>query len=872
MLTALVALVGCAPELPPETAPRAALDALSHSDAQARGARLGNVAYQLYIDLTGVDAGPDTFTGEARLTFELKTVDQALTVDFSGAQNLLVTLNGELANIPYNGYFLTLPRSLLRRGPNELVVRYAHTYSRDGTGLHRFVDPEDGATYLYTYLWPYYANRLLPLFDQPDVKARYSLKVRAPDDWIVASAGSGEKQAADAGSALWSFAQTPPISSYVFSLHAGPYQVWEDAGGEIPLRLMARRSLAPHVAVDEWFAVTRGGLEFFAGYFELPYPFEKYDQLIVPDFNIGAMENIAAVTINEQYVQRQPSTYAQREGRAEVILHEMAHMWFGNLVTHRWWNGLWLNESFATQMAHLALIDTTSFVSAWHRFFTVNKQRAYHRDSRVTTHPVEMPIASTAEFFTVFDAITYEKGSSALKQLAHFVGAERYRRGVAEYLKTHAYSNTELADFITSQARTAERPLDDWASQWLDTVGYNSLQADFSCVDGELSALTVEQSAESLPPALRVHRVDIGLYGLEGAERGGSLQLSAVLPAEIRGATSSIDVPEGTQCPVLVFPNHDDWTYATVTVAAAHLETIVDRLQQVADPLARSMLVQVLADRARAGDMPIAAFIDVAAANAEIEADLLVLSQLVDLLGEFVALLERLGATADLDVVAPRLEALSWQKAAAAPDGDLRRLWFGLHIAVGRSDEGLKRLVGLLDGTESMPGLDVSVDLRWQLLVHLSAQGVAGIDDRIAGELQRDPSDLGEKRAIAARAAWPDLQSKRRWLGEILDPESRLGLARKRFAIFNLFPPNQTELQQQLLPMVLQPLPELSRSADHYFMASYVDGLLAPVCSATSTGLMGDYLDADLSSTALRFLREAHQADAECASLGNGIR
>ncbi|MCZ6853820.1 MAG: M1 family aminopeptidase, partial [Gammaproteobacteria bacterium] len=313
-----VVYVGCSIEPPvPPGGERVATDALTRIEADARAKRLANLRYAVSIDLT---TGARAFAGEVSISFELSDADAPLTVDFSGAEDLEVTLNGRSVNVPYNGYFLTLPEAVTHEGENVLTVSYLHPYSRDGTGLHRFTDPEDDLTYLYTYLWPYYANRLLPLFDQPNLKARYTLDVKAPDGWEVVSTTSGAVESFGDGTARWTFPETPPISSYVFSLHAGPYQIWRDQAADVPLRLMARQSLAPHVAVEEWFEVTRGGLEFYARYFEVDYPFGKYDQLIVPDFNIGAMENVAAVTFGEHYVQRENSSHSEREARADVIL------------------------------------------------------------------------------------------------------------------------------------------------------------------------------------------------------------------------------------------------------------------------------------------------------------------------------------------------------------------------------------------------------------------------------------------------------------------------------------------------------------------------------------------------------------------------
>ena len=350
---------------------RPVADALDRETANARKARISRLGYDAHIDIAASD---EELVGNLRVSFELSDAAADLTLDFTGGTLAAVTINGRREAADYNGYFLTLPAEQLRAGANTVEISYRRPYGHDGTGLHRFVDPEDGLTYLHSYLWPYYANRLLPSFDQPNLKARFKLRVTAPKDWLVVSTSPGTAQLDSCTTRLWTFAETPEISTYIFSLHAGAYKVWSDNSGEVPLRLMARQSLAEYVAVDEWFELTQKGMDFYKQYFDIAYPFAKYDQLIVPEFNIGGMENVAAVTFTERYVQRQQSSRAEREQRASTILHELAHMWFGDLVTHDWWNGMWLNESFATQMATLALAATTEFTDMWHGYFTDSKK------------------------------------------------------------------------------------------------------------------------------------------------------------------------------------------------------------------------------------------------------------------------------------------------------------------------------------------------------------------------------------------------------------------------------------------------------------------------------------------------------------------
>ena len=851
-------------------ATRESSDALDYTTASARKARVSDLEYDLHIDLHG---GEDAFTGEVDIRYQLSDAATDLTLDFGGGTVRELRVNGRPVPVTYNGFFLTLPAEALQTGENSVLVTYEHDYSEDGTGLHRFVDPEDRRVYLYTYLWPYYANRLFPAFDQPNLKAKISLTVLAPEDWTVVSTGVGEKQPAADGASLWQFAATPKMSTYVFSLHAGPYRIWEDTADGLPIRLMARQSLTEFVAVDEWLDVTKRGLKYYGQYFDIPYPFKKYDQLIVPDFNIGAMENIAAVTFTEGYVQRQPSDRSQRERRASVILHEMAHMWFGNLVTHDWWNGLWLNESFATQMAAMASAATTEFKDTSHGFFINAKSRAYVRDSKVTTHPIEVPIDSTSDFFTVFDAITYEKGSSVLKQLAHHTGEEGYRRGVSAYLKAFSHDTTELSDFIGHIESSTGVDLERWTDEWLYKAGFNTLSTSIACDGNQLRELRIIQEAPDDNPYLRTHQTDVALYYFNA---DGNVGTTEVLAAELSGASTVVQGTEGRPCPALVNPNHDDWTYAKVALNDRDAEVLARSLEALPEPLARSMFLAALFDRAMSGEMPVADYVDHAMHLAKSETNIRVQQQLSGSIVAAVDAMQRLKpeTNAALARLIPMLEELSVEQAGSSATDDLKRTWFNSWLGVVSSEEGLETVRDLLDGSTRVPGIEMSADLRWQLLTILSAAGATGAEEMLALERSSDTSDFGAKSALTAAAARPDPANKAAWLSELQNPETVTGLSRQRAVMAGLFPANQTALQLESLNQVLETLPELSKTADPYFLSSYTSVLLTPMCRPESVAQLQSALDdsmnrrADrLNSTALRFLREAHQADRECLAL-----
>ncbi|MGI9220138.1 MAG: aminopeptidase N [Woeseiaceae bacterium] len=845
---------------------RSATDALDRRTADLRKARVANLRYDLFVDIAQSDT---EIVGEVLIEFDLTDAETDLTLDFTGGAVHDLRVNDALVTADYNDFFITLPHKALSPGSNVIRIAYSRPYGHDGTGLHRFVDPEDGRTYLHSYLWPYYANRVLPSFDQPSLKARFKLRVVAPQDWVVVSTSVGSAETAAGNTQLWTFGETPPISSYFFSLHAGEYAVWNDDSGKVPLRLFARQSLAQYVAVDEWFELTQNGMTYFEKFFDIPYPFEKYDQLIVPEFNIGGMENAAAVTYSEGYIQRQTSNHAERERRAGTILHELAHMWFGDLVTHDWWNGMWLNESFATQMETLALLETTEFDDQWHAFFTISKPGAYWRDSRVTTHPIEMPVTSTDQFSELFDQITYEKGGSALKQLMYLVGVDNYRAGVSNYLKENAWGVTTLDDFVDHQSRASGVDLSDWSEQWLLTPGFNTLSAVPNCSDDALQSVAIKQTAPPEWPLIRTHKVDLAFYTFDA---GKQLTVNGVTPVTINHENTEVDVPGALPCPVLVNANYNDWTFAELSISDADTTLLTEHLASISDPLSRSMFLTALLDKAGAGEIKISDYVRFALKLADSEQNFRVLQQITSSLAQSVYMMQRLSPETDKEL--PRLlddiETLGLKRAHFAESQDLKRLWFDLFTSVASSPAALGTSRALLDGETSVQGLEMSTDMRWRLLTILSRHDAPGITDLLATEIASDASDRGQRSLLSAQAAAPGLANKQRWVDELQSPDEITNLARQRAVMSQLFPSTQTEVQLELLTQVLAALPQLSREADRYFLTSYATWLLTPMCRQESSALMQATLEEfgkQLNPTATRFLREAHQADVECQAL-----
>ena len=830
---------------------REASDTLTQERAASRKKRLSNIAYTLNIDLI---SETDAYQGTVNLAFELKSNEQNLTVDFTGGTVAKVEVNGAQISVDYSGFFITLPAESLVVGNNLVNISYQHPYDQDGTGLHRFVDPEDGNTYLYTYLWPYYANRLFPHFDQPNLKASYEMTVRAKGNWQVISSTMQDSIVEDGDDKIWHFPRSKKFSSYIFSLHAGPYKIWQDMAGDVPIRLMARQTIAQYVDVKEWFDFTKMGLTHYKNYFDIAYPFEKYDQVIVPDFNIGAMENVAAVTFTEYVVQRGPSSRFQRQNRADIILHEMAHMWFGNLVTKDWWNGLWLNESFATLMASIAVSNIDEFSDLWHGFYLSTNLTAITADKMVSTHPIEVPVPSTNDFFSVFDSITYEKGASVLKQLSHFTGQENFRLGVSNYLKKHAWGNTELKDFIDAQSQQSGLDLRSWSKDWLYKAGVNSLKVEYSCEAGVISGFDVIQTAAKDYSTLRSQRLQLALF----ENKADDVVPYSITPITVSGNITKVTDVHGLKCPDLVFPNFQGWGYTEVELDDKSMLNAFSAIGKSKDPLFRSMLWTSLLDNPKTDLEQVIVALETEDNDRIINQ---VLAKLTSKFNEY----ERQGNKL-IEVLGAQLEALLWRQLTQEEGSDsIRIIRLEWYIDLVRSKEGHAHLVGLLDKSVKLPALPISQELRWQLIRRLAILGDDNVQQYLATEKQADPSDAGKIAAIAVEASLANVEIKKQWIARFMDNDNPLPLSNQRAAMGSLFPANQVAIHAEFLPELIAALPMIKVSKDNYYQSSYASNLFAGICTKHELSLIESALDKDkIGTTLYRFLSENVQKAQLC--------
>ncbi len=751
---------------------------LTREQAMYRSKQIGGVTYNLWF---GLDEEHLDFQGRSVIRFELKPTGKdilsTLRLDFTGGtiQSLVVNEQSwDTAKIRdrYDGRRIELKTSELNVGQNRIQIAYAHPYSKTGNGLYRFQDPLDQKIYLYTHFEPYYANQVFPCFDQPDLKASYEVTVDAPHEWSVISNMKERSTGTVDGKKSWQFPPSPVFSTYLFALHAGPYRSWKNDANGIPLQLFARESLAKNLDTAEWFNVTKKGLAFFGEYFGVPYPYGKYDQVIVPDFNAGAMENVGAVTFSEKFIFQSRPTEEDRKDRADTILHEMAHMWFGNLVTMRWWNGLWLNESFASYLSTVALDHLKLYNNIQQSFYYGYKAWAYSEDSLVTTHPIESSVADTSVAFSNFDGITYGKGAAALKQLHFTLGDEDFQEGLHRYFKKYANRNTALIDFIQTMGQVSSQDLSSWQKSWLTTTGMNRVQALFTCDDDKkISEFKILQSGDIGNP-LRLHKTKVALYRNQA---GKLVKNGDSLTVTYSGAETKLEEFEGLSCPDFVFPNDGDYDYAKIVLDPASLKSVLKNLSQIQDPLTRHMLWQVLWDQVRDGELAVTDYIDAAINHLAKEKNKIILEDILPSLAQSTP--RKLSA---LQILAPsqRPEFLKkWHTLAkkmferSSLRSDEQKLWFETALQGVYDEETAQWALDLASGKIKVTGIYKDLENEWLAL--MTAARFMSISQEILDAFKaKDPSEEGKSFFWATIQATTTADADQKFSNYFLNPIS----------------------------------------------------------------------------------------------------
>ncbi|RKR74633.1 aminopeptidase N [Frondihabitans australicus] len=739
---------------------------LTRIEAQERKSIVDVESYVIDLDLT---RGAEVFGSTTTVTFTA-TEGASTFIDALTRTVHSITLNGaslDVASVD-DGVRIQLDGLAAR---NVLTVVADAEYTNTGEGLHRFVDPVDDEVYLYTQFEVPDSRRVFAVFEQPDLKATFQFTVTAPARWQMVSNSitpEPEVSATDASIATWRFAPTPVLSSYITAIVAGPYDVVRSSltssdGREIPLGIFTRKSLSEYMDADYIFEKTRQGFAYYEAKFDYAYPFDKYDQLFVPEYNAGAMENAGAVTFTETYVFRSKVTDAIKERRVVTILHELAHMWFGDLVTMKWWNDLWLNESFAEWASTIATAEATEWTEAWTTFQAMEKSWAYRQDQLPSTHPVVATINDLEDVQVNFDGITYAKGGSVLKQLVAWVGIDAFYAGVAAYFTKHHHSNTELADLLAELEVTSGRELASWSKKWLETAGVNTLRPEIETdTDGVITSFAVVQTAPADYPTIRPHRLAIGLYDLEGESLVRTHRVEIDVDGERTEVPELVGLPKGA----LVLTNDDDLAYAKVRLDEGSLATAIEHLSKIHNPLARAIVWGSVWDSTRDGESAASDYVKLVLANIASETESTTirttLTQLTQVARSYVAPAKRAETITE---VGDTLWTLATE-AEAGSDAQFQFVKFFANIPSTEAHAATLR--GLVDGTVALDGLEIDTDLRWELLEGLVLLGKADGDD-VDAALALDNTANGAQAAARARASIPTTEGKLAAFSSIVD-------------------------------------------------------------------------------------------------------
>jgi aminopeptidase N len=779
---------------------------LTRDEARRRAELIDDVHYEISLDLTG----QEDFGSTALIGFRCLQPGAGTFLDLTANEVSAVVLNGvPLGPEAFDGTRITLG-GLAEQ--NEVLVQSRCAYHRTELGMHRFADPVDGLVYLHTDFEPFDAHRVFACFDQPDLKGTFRFRVTGPTHWEVASnAMLDEVQPQGDAFSTWTFHRTPPLPTYVTAVVAGDSHTVRDRHRDIDLGLFCRKSLAQHLDAEEIFEVTKAGLDFFELAFGYPYPFgSKYDQVFIPESNSGAMENAACITFNDLYIFRSRVTDAARERRGDTILHEMAHMWFGDLVTMRWWNDLWLNESFASFMAVFAQANATRWTEAWTTFADVEKTWAYRQDQLPTTHPIVADIPDVESIHLNFDGITYAKGASVLRQLVAWVGQDQFLEGIKLYCKRHEFGNAELSDFLAALEETSGRDLHAWSKEWLETAGVDILRPHFETEDRDdsdvFSTFAILQEAPPDHPTLRRHRVAVGLY--DATDVGMVRRTRVELDAE--GARTEVPELLGEPVPDLVLVNDDDLTFAKIRLDPRSLATVIQRLGDLDQSLPRALCWTACWDMTRDAEMPAREYLRLVRGNIGKETKVGVVQSL---LGQAASAVYLYGDPANRPNAGQILADTAFEGTSAAqPGSDHQLAWARAFVGAARSPEHLAVVRGLIDGHVPFDGLVVDTELRWGIVRSLAGAGEVG-EEAIAAEAERDPTDRGARHAAAARTARPDPTAKEEaWQIVVKDTSIPLAMSAEIMGGFQQF--GQEELLTPYVERYFAVLPEVWESRD----------------------------------------------------------
>ena len=726
---------------------------LSRAEAFERSSILKVDNYNVTIDVT---KGEDTFYAKSVVKFKCSSPGASTFIDAVGKKLISASLNGvSITDQKFSGQSLQLDDL---KSENELVVEVEAVYSKTGEGLQRSIDPVDNEVYLYSQGETAFIRNMYPCFDQPDLKATFDFTVIAPSHWQVISNNPVKKSVESGSAKIWEFTTTPIMSTYITAVVAGPYAYVQDeykGATTIPLGIYCRKSLFQHLDADEIFLITKQGFEYFEKVFGLAYAFGKYDQIAVVDFNWGAMENAGCVTFREELlVFRSKVTERMYNARANTILHEMAHMWFGNLVTMKWWDDLWLNESFAEWSSYLALVEATKFTNSWAGFNAERKNWAYRQDQLTSTHPIATDMVDIETVKANFDGITYAKGASVLQQLVAHVGRENFISGLQTYFAKYAYKNTTLKDLLSELEKTSGRRLDPWVATWLQTSGVNTLRPIIKILGNKYESVSIKQEPPKIPVGssdLRPHRMAVALYDLNDSQ----FKLRKSIELDVFGELTEIPAFAGEPIADLLLINDRDLTFAKIRFDEKSVESLKRNLGKLSDGLTRALCWSASWDMLRDAELSPSDYVEIAIAGLPGEDDVTTISAIGNQLHSTIEVYASPKNRDSLrEKVATAIEKLL---NAAGAGSDLQLQYARIFASLAHTANQGSRVRELLEG--KLAGLVVDADLRWHLLLCLVERGLSSRAE-VDEELKRDNTLTGQLAHERCLAAFPELSAK----------------------------------------------------------------------------------------------------------------
>lgn len=769
-------------------------DNLTQAEAAHRKGQVNSVKYDVYLE---VDKGNNTIHGKTDIQIELSHLKDALTIDFNGKINSLKVNGKKLKKYVLRKGNFDIPKTALTK-TLTVEIDYLSEASHESKGIRRMKDPLDGEEYIFTDFEPYYAHRLFPCLDQPDLKAIFQFTVKAPEDWKVVHNELPLTESSEGKFKTTKFNPTPILSTYLVFFGAGPYAEWKDQFGKTPLYIHSRKSMAKFVDTDNLFNTFKKGLKFYAEYFDYPYPYSKYGQIFVPDLQMNAVESAGAVTFHEMYLFFDSPSESRKNHRDNIILHEIAHMWFGNLVTMNWWNDLWLKEGFATYLSGVA--QTRELKTEYGNMDMLNsKNWSYWQDQMpATTHSVESSIPDVRSSRGIFDGITYAKGAASLKQLHFFVGEEGFKKGIRSYFKKFALKNANRDDFIQSIAEASGKDLKTWANKWLQTAGVNKIHIEFECAKNKITSVNIHQKKSSTG-ALYPHRTLFGLY------KPGKSDLTHITSFDVTydNELKYSEELNGKECPQFILPNQNDEDYGLFSLDKKSVRQAAVALTKLPDPLSRLQVWLILMQMVKDSELSPKQFMEFAMEAFKFEKDANLLSFIFTRylnVRDFRLIWTYYLTVTERAALAPALEKILWQRVLTSePGSSIQGHFFDAYIVLGQSKEALEK-INELNANQGIPkGIDIDPERRWKLYRTLATNGYPGSLQLVENGLKNDPSMFARSLGMASKASYPDLDMKKDLFKKFFEPTGDITYNELSQIAQNFNNPNYPELNKKFV-------------------------------------------------------------------------